>query len=90
MRKAPAGGTEIESDFSVIPGSWRISIKDEGFLDRLAKSAKQPPAVIEDLKDLDFAEGTLQISGKPGSLMSHITLEGAKGKKDLTFPLRGL
>lgn len=90
MRKAPAGETEIKGDFSVVPGGWKIAIKDEAFLKKLAENAKQPPAVIEDLKDFDFTKGALQISGKPGSLLFHIMLEGAKGKKDLTFPLRGL
>ena len=90
MRKAPAGGTEIEGDFSAAPGIWKIAIKDEAFLKRLAGNSKQPQAAIEDLKDFDFTNGTLQISGKPGSLLFHMTLEGPKGKKDLTFPLRGL
>ncbi len=90
IRKTPSGETEIKGDFSVAPGSWNIAIKDEAFLKRLADNAKQPLADIEDLKDFDFTEGTLQISGKTGSLVFHMTLKGVKGKKDLTFPLRGL
>ena len=90
IRKAPDGEAEINGDFSIIPADWKIAIKDEAFLKKLAENAKQPPAAVDDLKDFDFTEGTLQVSGKQGSLSLRITLEGPKGKKDLVFPLRGL
>ncbi len=91
IRKTPAGETEIDADLSTVPGNaGKIAISDEAFLKRLAENAKQPLAAIEDLKNFDFTEGTFQISGKPGSLLLHVTLKGLKGKKDLTFPLRGL
>ncbi len=89
-RKAPSGGTEIEGNFSTVQRGGNIAIKDEAFLKRLAEGSNQPPAAVEDLKDYNFKECTLQISGKTGSPVFHITLEGAKGRKDLTFPLRGL
>jgi len=89
MRKTPAGEAEIKGDFSTVPGGGKISIKDEAFLKRLAKQAKQPLAVIEDLKDYDYTKCDLQISGKPASISLHMMLDGAKGKKDLTFPLSG-
>jgi len=89
MRKRPAGETEIEGDFSTVPGGGKLAIKDEEFLKRLAEKTKRPLAVIEDLKDYDYTKCNLQISGKPESISLHVILDGPKGKKDLTFPLRG-
>jgi len=88
--KAPAGEIEIKGDFSIVPGAGKVAIRDEALLKRIAAGAKQPPAAVEYLKDLDFTSGNLQISGNPESPLLHITLEGPKGRIDLTFPLRGL
>lgn len=90
IRKTPAGGTEIEANFRTIASTGKLAIRDGAFLKKLSEAAKQPPAAIEDLKDFDLTKGSLQISGKQGSLSSHVTLEGAKVKKDLIFPLSGL
>lgn len=89
VRNTPAGETEIEGDFLIMPRDRKLSIGDETFLKRLAEKAKQPPAVVADLKDYDYTKCNLHISGKPESMSLHVMLDGAKDKKDLTIPLSG-
>ncbi|MFH0764006.1 MAG: hypothetical protein V1927_03285 [Candidatus Omnitrophota bacterium] len=89
IHKTPTGDAEIKGDFLILPGSEKLAINDKDFLKRLAQKAKQPLAVIEDLKDYDYTKCNLQISGKPGSISLHVMLDGANGKKDLTIPLSG-
>lgn len=87
IRKTPSGDTEIEGDFSSAGG--KLSIRDEAFLKRLAEKTKQPFSAVEDLKDYDYTKALLHISGKPGSVLLRVILDGKKGKKDLTVPLSG-
>ena len=80
--------TEIKGDFSTTPPGGKLVIKDEEFLKKLAENTKQPLSVIEEgFKNYDFTEGTLRVSRNADSILLHIMLDGAKGKRDITVAL---
>lgn len=81
---------EIKGDFSTSPPGGKLVIKDEDFLKRLAENTKQPLEIIkEGFKNYDFTKGTLWVSRDPESILLHIILDGAKGKRDMTVALHG-
>ena len=79
----------VEIEPSIGPGG-KLVIKDEEFLKKLAENTKQPLSIIEEgFKYYEFTKGTLQVSRNADSILFHIILDGAKGKRDLTVALHG-
>lgn len=80
----------IMGNFSAVAPGGRLVIKDEKLLKKLAENTKQPLVFIEEsFRHYDFTEGTLRISKDEDSILFHIMLDGAKGKRDLTVALHG-
>ncbi|MFA5338689.1 MAG: hypothetical protein WC317_00885 [Candidatus Omnitrophota bacterium] len=82
--------TDIKGDFSTAAPGGSLVITDKEILKRLADNTKQPLSLIEDsFGNYDFTKGTLGISRSEDSILLHVILEGAKGKRDVTVALHG-
>ncbi|MDD5311186.1 MAG: hypothetical protein PHX64_05495 [Candidatus Omnitrophica bacterium] len=82
--------TDIKGDFSTAAPGGSLVITDKEILKRLADNTKQPLSLIEDsFGNYDFTKGTLGVSRNKDSILLHVILEGAKGKRDVTVALHG-
>ncbi|MFA5336521.1 MAG: hypothetical protein WC324_06350 [Candidatus Omnitrophota bacterium] len=76
----------IKGEFTSDELGGTIIIKDEEFINTLAKQSKQPVEMIRDsFKLYNYTKGTLSVSKEKDAILLHLKLDGPKGKRDLTI-----
>ncbi|MFA5117664.1 MAG: YdbH domain-containing protein [Candidatus Omnitrophota bacterium] len=79
----------VRGDFSVVTPGGTLTIKDTRFLEHIAQNSKQSVGFVSDaFKDYLFNTGGMRISLEGADLISQVSLNGAKGKRDFTVALR--
>jgi hypothetical protein len=80
----------IKGEFKAIGTGGTVIIKDEEFINTLARQSKQPVEMIRDsFKFYNYTSGTLSVSKDKDAILLHLLMEGLQGKRDLTIALHG-
>ncbi|MDD5423650.1 MAG: hypothetical protein PHR74_00040 [Candidatus Omnitrophica bacterium] len=80
----------IKGEFASGELGGTIIIKDEEFINTLAKQSNQPVEMIRDsFKLYKYTKGTLSVSKEKDAILLHLMLDGPKGKRDMTIALHG-
>ncbi|MDD5737707.1 MAG: YdbH domain-containing protein [Candidatus Omnitrophica bacterium] len=80
----------IKGEFKAMSPGGTVIIKDEEFIQNLAKQAKQPVEVIRDsFQNYNYTSGALSVSKDEDAILLHLFMEGMQGKRDLTIAFHG-
>jgi hypothetical protein len=79
----------VRGDFSVATHGGALTIKDTRFLEHIAQNSKQSLGFVSGaFQDYLFHTGGMRVSLEGSDLISQVSLNGAKGKRDFTVALR--
>lgn len=80
----------VKGEFTAGEPGGTITIKDEEFINTLAKQSKQPVEMIRDsFKSYNYTKGALSVYRDKDAVLLHLQMEGLQGKRDLTVALHG-
>ena len=76
----------LDGDFTTAEPGGTLTIKDTGFLEKIARNSNQPlDILVESFKDYHYNTGVMRLSLEGDSLILVIDLEGETGKRNLNI-----
>ena len=76
----------LDGDFTTAEPGGTLTIKDTGFLEKIARNSNQPlDILVESFKDYHYNNGVMRLSLEGDNLILVIDLEGETGKRNLNI-----